>query len=237
LRLRQLLAQCPQPATLVVGEAAHARQAIESLAVQPCDAVLLDIRMPGQDGLQLAQALRQGPLPPAVVFVTAHESHAREAFDLEAVDYLTKPVQRERLEQALRRVSAYREARGGAVIAANAAPPAEVLVIQERQRTLRIPLAEIVMARAGDKLVTLSTLSRDHVLDESLAELHQRLGSGFLRVHRSVLVAAHAIRELQHRPLSGAGDDSWALRLAPRDQWVPVSRRSLATVRRALESA
>src|SRR5262249_1687948 len=91
-RLRTLLGDCRAPAASIVGEAANATQAVELLRRQPCDLALLDIHMPGADGLALAQALQQLPRPPAVVFVTAHAEHAVQAFELEAVDYLTKPV-------------------------------------------------------------------------------------------------------------------------------------------------
>ena len=232
LRLRQLLAQCAQPRTEVAGEAGHAREALELLAARPCDALLLDIRMPGTGGLQLAQQLAAMRGAPAVVFVTAHEEHAREAFDLEAVDYLSKPVRLERLQQALRRVS---EQRGRAAAPPGAAPADEaVLLITERQRTLRIPLREIVLARAGHKLVTLVTSTREHVVDEPLAELEQRLGAGFVRVHRNAVVARSAIRELQLRPAPEGAEPAWAVRIVPPGLWVPVSRRLLPAVREAL---
>ncbi len=237
LRLRHLVEQCAEPAAEVIGEAGHALQALEALRQRPCDALLLDIQLPGSDGLQLAQALRAMPDAPAVIFVTAHASHALKAFELEAVDYLTKPVPRERLQQALRRVAA-RAARPAAAEAlpVPAAEAAGWLHVVERQRTLRIPIAEVTMARAGDKQVTLSTAARDYTLDLSLAELQTRLGAGFLRVHRSALVARRAVRELGRPSLRGdeAADDGWAVRVAPVDVWVPVSRRLLPAVRAAL---
>lgn len=240
LRLRQLLQACSDPPVQVIGEAGHARACIECLAGEDVDAVLLDIRMPGDDGLALAAVLRQRPQSPAIVFVTAHEGHALQAFELEALDYLTKPVQRERLQQALRRVQAWRSSQAVAQPQPPAAgstlpvAPAGVLVIHDRQRMLRIPLAEIVLARAGQKLVTLSTLTREHVIDESLAELSQRLGDGFVRVHRSTLVARHAMRELKLSAPGAAADEGWSLHLMPIDLWVPVSRRLLPAVRQAL---
>ncbi len=109
-RLRTLLADCqaqqPQP-RYTVAEAAHAAEALallQSPSGRAVDAVLLDIHMPGQDGLALAHALRALPRPPAIVFVTAHADHAVSAFELDAVDYLTKPVRLQRLQQALAKV-------------------------------------------------------------------------------------------------------------------------------------
>ena len=100
-RLRTLLADCQNPAAEAVAEAANAAQAMEHLRRQQFDGVLLDIHMPGADGLALAQVLRTLPDAPAVVFVTAYAEHAVTAFELEAVDYLTKPVRLERLEDML----------------------------------------------------------------------------------------------------------------------------------------
>jgi two-component system response regulator AlgR len=116
MRLRQLVGDCVEPSAVVAGEAANAVQAMSWLATQSCDVVLLDVQMPGRDGTQLAAEFKRLPAPPAVVFVTAHAEHALRAFDLDAVDYLTKPVKRERLQAALQRVAqrlAFRRAGGG----------------------------------------------------------------------------------------------------------------------------
>ena len=105
LRLKSMVAECGEPRCIVAGEAANASQALVWLTTHECDLVLLDVQMPGRDGTQLAAELRLKSPAPAVVFVTAHAQHALKAFDLEAVDYLTKPVKRERLQMALRRVA------------------------------------------------------------------------------------------------------------------------------------
>ncbi|MBL8328676.1 MAG: response regulator transcription factor [Rubrivivax sp.] len=239
LRLRQLLADGAGAAglnlSLNVQEAAQALQAIDCLRAQPVDLVLLDIRMPGQDGLQLAATLRALPAPPQIVFVTAHAEHALQAFELQALDYLTKPVQAARLRQLLQRVAALRAPRPIVPAPAPQAAAAEprMLLIQDRQRVLRIPLDEIVMARAHHKQVTLSTLTRQHLLDQSLAELEPQLGPSFVRVHRNAIVARHAVRELR-RAATGVSDSGWALRVMPGEVWVPVSRRLLAAVRATL---
>jgi two-component system response regulator AlgR len=233
LRLRSLLADTAEPPHQIVGEAGDAQQAMDLLRVQPCDLVLLDIRMPGRDGLQLAEALRRLPQPPSVVFVTAHGSHALHAFELDAVDYLTKPVRRERLQAALQRVA---QRRAGVPSLAGPLDETPVLVVNDRTRTLRIPLDEVLYLRAEMKSVTLQTATRTHVLDESLTELEQRLGSGFIRIHRNALVARRAVRELQRRSDGGA-DEGWAVRVAPGDEWLPVSRRQVGAVREALGGA
>jgi len=242
LRLRQLVGDCTDPAATVVGEAANAVQALSWLASQQCDLVLLDVQMPGRDGTQLAAELKRLPEPPAVVFVTAHAEHALRAFDLDAVDYLTKPVKRERLHAALQRV-AQRLAlsRGGAQPVAAAPLDVPVVIVTDRGRLVRVPVAEVLYFKAELKYVTLRTAGHTYVLDEALAELEQRLGERFLRVHRNALVARHAVRALERRAMAGEGDEeggeSWAVCVAPVDEWLAVSRRQVAAVREALVAA
>jgi two-component system, LytTR family, response regulator AlgR len=232
LRLRQLLADLPDVAAEVVAECEEADAALAWLrAGGQADVVLLDIRMPGRDGLQLADAMRRLPRPPAVIFVTAHPQHALRAFELQALDYLPKPVRKERLREALGRVPS--RSAGDGVSAGTGAQDMPPLVVVERGRVLRIPLDEVLYLRAEMKYVTLRTALHRHVLDESLAELEPRLGPGFLRIHRSVIVSRPAMRELALHA-QAAGEEAWALRVAPTDEWLPVSRRQLAELRQAL---
>ncbi len=235
-RLRSLLETGAEVPVQVLGEAENAEQALVAVREHGAalDVVLLDIRMPGRDGLQLAAALRLLERPPAVVFVTAHGHHALRAFDLDAVDYLTKPVQRARLQAALHRV---RERRYPAAVPSAAAPlETPLLVVAERGRVLRLPVTEVLVLKAEMKYVTLRTATRSYVLDDSLSDLESRLGEGFLRIHRNALVARSAVRELQHRsePATEGGEPGWAVRVAPIDEWLPVSRRQVAAVKEAL---
>jgi two-component system response regulator AlgR len=241
LRLRSLvesLGEPPgEPAATVVGEADDAESALAWLQREAADVLLLDIRMPGRGGLRLAAALKTLPQPPAVVFVTAHAEHALDAFELEAVDYLTKPVRRERLQAALQRVQQRLQPRSPPVPTTAAVPvPVPVLVVHDRGRVLRLPVAEVLYLRAELKYVTLRTAAHRYVLDEALADLAQRLGSGFIRIHRNALVARSAVRALALRVdgARGDGDDGWAVQVAPTDEWLAVSRRQLPAVREAL---
>lgn len=228
-RLRTLLSDCSAPHATMAGEAANATQAMEQLRRTHFDAALLDIHMPGADGLALAQAIRGLPHPPAVVFVTAHAEHAVAAFELEALDYLTKPVRLERLQAALAKVERLALARNGAIPAA----AEEALVIQDRGRTERVPLAEVLYFKAELKYITVRTAARSYILDGSLSELEERHGSHFLRVHRNALVARRAVRALEkhYDPEEGEG---WAVRLNGIDESLAVSRRQLTAVREAL---
>ncbi len=228
-RLRTLLDDCRQPAACVAAEAGNATQALELLRRQRFDLVLLDVRMPGADGLALAQALRQLPEPPPVVFVTAHADHAVQAFEVEAVDYLTKPVRLERLLQALQKVERLQQA----ARAGTPDTPFDTLVIQDRGLVVRLPLAEVVYLKAELKYVTVRTASRSYILDGSLAELEERYAGLFLRIHRNALVAVRALRALEKHddPQEGEG---WAVRLDGVDERLTVSRRQLPAVREAL---
>lgn len=232
LRLRTLLGDCREPAARVVAEAGDAAEAMSILTHQVCDALLLDIHMPGADGLQLARHLRTLAHPPAVVFVTAHAEHAVEAFELEALDYLTKPVRLERLQAALRKI----ERRVESYKAQDADLSLNFLLIQDRGRTERVPLAEVVYLKAELKYVTVRTRERSYIYDGSLSEFEDRDGTHWLRVHRNALVARHAMRALErhHDPEEG---DGWAVRLEGVVEHLAVSRRQLAAVREALAQA
>lgn len=229
-RLRTLLGECRFPGLEIAGEAGNAAQAMDVLQRQPCDAVLLDIHMPGADGLALAKVLRGLPQPPVVVFVTAYAEHAVTAFELEAVDYLTKPVRLERLQLALQKIERALAGRQGAAEA-----PQEVLVIQDRGRTERVPLGEVLYLKAELKYITVRTAARSYILDGSLSDLEERHGGHFLRVHRNALVSRRAVRALEkhYDPEEGEG---WAVRLNGVDESLAVSRRQLSAVREALAS-
>jgi two-component system response regulator AlgR len=236
LRLRSLVESCAEPPALIVGEAGDALSAFELLRRTPCDLVLLDIALPGRSGLTLAAELRRLPAPPAVVFVTAHAEHALRAFELEAADYLTKPVRRERLQAALLRVTQRRSA------PSEPAPAGPLLVVSDRGRVLRVPAAEVLYLKAEQKYVTLCSTRGRWLLDDALADLEQRLGEGFLRVHRNAVVALSAVRALARRPdpagdapgdEAGEGGEGWAVQLSNGD-WLAVSRRQLGAVRDAV---
>ena len=228
-RLRTLLAECREPPALVTGEAANAADAMSLLARQRFDVAILDIHLPGADGMQLAAALRDVPAPPAVVFVTAYTDYAVQAFDIAAADYLTKPVRLERLQTALQKVQ--RLAPQGQ------APEPDFdqqwLLISERGRTLRVPVTDVLYLRAELKYVTVRTAAASHVLDGSLNQLEERFAERFVRIHRNALVARHAMRALV-RHVDVEEGEGWAVQLAGADEVLAVSRRQLAAVRAAL---
>lgn len=228
-RLRTLLGDCTAPAAQVVAEAANAAQALAWLQHQSVDVALIDIHMPGADGLTLAQALRALPQPPAVVFVTADAGHAVQAFELEALDYLTKPVRLERLQAMLQKVKRLTEVIRGL----EPDLPEDVLLIQERNRTERVPLSKVLYLKAELKYITVRTLAKNYLLEGTLNELEEKYPTRFMRIHRNTLIARHAVRALEkhHDADEGVG---WAVRLDGVDEPLFVSRRQLAAVREML---
>jgi two-component system response regulator AlgR len=221
-RMRALLADCRSPAVEVVAEADNGERAWKQIASRRPDLVLLDIHMPILDGLALARRLRGQPGAPAVVFVTTYAAHAVTAFELEAVDYLMKPVRAERLRQALRKVARHLDDRRP--------PSREALLVQDRGGTERVPLAEVIYLKSEFKYLTVRTARRSHLFNGSLADLEARYPGRFLRVHRNALVARAAIRALERH-----GGEDWALRLDGIPEPVIVSRRQLPMVREMLK--
>jgi two-component system, LytTR family, response regulator AlgR len=242
-RLAALVRECPEPACEVVAECANARQVVEWLAAHEgqADVALLDIQMPGALGTELAADLKRLPRAPAVVFVTAHGEHALAAFDLEAVDYLTKPVKRDRLFAALQRAARRAPSQASAATDSDANGATPVLVVSERGRVVRVPLADVLYLKAELKYVTLRTATHSYVLDDSLTDLEQRLGERVLRVHRNALVAKQAVRALERRKVADSEDEGneigWAVQVAATGEWLSVSRRQVSAVREALEQA
>ncbi len=228
-RLRTLLGDCKAPGVAEVVEASNATRAVEALRRQGFDLALLDIHMPGADGLTLAKTIRELADAPAVVFVTAHAGHALQAFELEAVDYLTKPVRLERLQMALLKVERSR----AYVRAIDPGAPEDVLIIQERGRTVRVPLTQVLYLKAELKYVTVRTADKSYLLDGALSELEEKYPRHLMRIHRNALIARSAVRALEKFSDPQEGD-GWAVRLAGVEELLFVSRRQVAAVRDAI---
>lgn len=195
LRLAEMLAGID--GIELAGEAGNGRDAVEKAASLKVDAVLLDIAMPVMDGLEAARHLRLLESPPAVVFCTAYDEHALAAFEAAAVDYLVKPVRRERLLEALERARRQRLGR-------DAVPP---LPPSDKQRShlsarlrgsLRlIPVEDVHYLQAEEKYVVVHHARGEDLIEESLKSLEQEFGEQFLRIHRNCLVARDEFLELR----------------------------------------
>ncbi len=235
MRMRALLMQASQPVDVMgeFGDAASAYQALNNWDEQGLcpDVLFLDIAMPGPSGLQMARQLSSLRHSPKVVFVTAHPEHAVQAFDLEALDYLTKPIRLERLEATLARAAQRR-----ASVQADASPTPEALLVHDRGALIRLPVREVLYFKAEQKYVTVRTVDQTWVLDESLADLEQRLGARFIRVHRNALVARETMSKLERREDPETGGETWALQVRPTQEWLAVSRRQVALVKETMAS-
>lgn len=229
-RLREQLDELAVEAGLslqLVAEVGDGQAAVEAAHRYRPDLALLDIRMPGMDGIQAALQMARWPRPPAIVFVTAHDEHALAAFDAHAIDYLLKPIRPQRLLEALQRARllnrAQREVLAGSGQAA--------LSVTYRGALRRIPLSEIIYLRAGQKYVEVCHEQGLALSDESLKSIEERFPGHFLRIHRNALVEPERLREL-----SRAADGQVMLSLQGSDESLEVSRRHLPEVRRLLRN-
>jgi two-component system response regulator AlgR len=235
-RLKELLGDiAAEVPTELAGEAKNGLEAIERVPQSGAQVLLLDIQMPGMNGLEVARHLASLEHAPTIVFVTAHDRHAVEAFELNALDYLLKPVRAQRLAAALKKaagdVPAGREQLARA--AEGAMGPAQgaraYLSIVERNRIVLVPVREIVFLRAEQKYITLRTREREHLIEEALVALEKEFADRFVRIHRNCLVARAAIRGFER---AGNGDEaSWAVVLDGLAERLPVSRRQWPVLR------
>jgi len=226
LRLRDLLGECGDAMALVIaGEAAGGREAIELLSREAADVVLLDIRMPEMDGIEVAQHLQRLEPAPAVVFATAYDDYAIRAFELHAVDYLLKPIRLERLKEALVRAAPARPE----TLRELATAARTHFSAQERGKIHLIPVADVVYLKAELKYVSVRTAAREYLIEESLTRLEQEFGERFIRVHRNCLVARSAVRGFEREE---AEDEArWVVLLDGVEERIGVSRRQQHIVR------
>lgn len=213
-----------------IDEARDGRDALEQVSRCSPDLVLVDIRMPVMDGLEFGRHLSRLQNPPAIVFVTAYEQHALEAFELNAVDYLLKPVRPERLEQALRRVSpvaldTITQLQDG--IAGDTSR--RYISAHARGQITLVPVPEILFFVADTKYVRLRTVREQHLIEESLTALEKEFSGRFLRIHRNALAALAHVDKLK-RSESG----HWRVCFRDIEETLDISRRHTAAVKRAL---
>ena len=229
-RLRDLLDDCAGAMPLsIVGEAANGREAMDILHAVTSDLVLTDIHMPAMDGLELARHLLKLQQPPVVIFTTAFHEHAVQAFDVNAIDYLMKPVRMQRLLAALQKVPRLKPLSAAKLDELSAASR-RFLSVTERSRVVLVPIDEIIYLKAELKYITIRTGQREYLLEESLTKLEEEFGERFVRVHRNCLVARDAIRGFE-RHVSSEGDAHWEVLLRDVAEALPVSRRQQYIVR------
>ncbi len=226
-RLKDLLSDIE--GTNVVAEAKNGKEAMELAIQQKPDLLLLDIRMPLMDGLEAAAHAQKLTPKPRIIFTTAYDTYAIKAFDLNAIDYLLKPIRLERLAAAIEKVKAI------------AAPSMEALKplqktrshlsIHERGSVVLIPIEEIVYCRAELKYVTVRTAQKEYLLEESLTHLEAEFGDAFIRLHRNCLVAIRAISGYEKRA-DDNNNPQWHAILKSVPETIIISRRQQHLIRK-----
>ena len=222
-RLRDLLSDCSEQLALdVVGEAGNGQEALDKLTEIPADVVLLDIRMPQMDGIELAQHLNKLPKPPVVIFTTAYDAYAIKAFDLHAIDYLLKPIRLGRLFEALNRARVAVPVQTE-VLRDLLPEPRKNLSIHERGKIHLIPIEQVLYLRAELKYITVRTAEREYLLEESLTELEKEFAARFVRIHRNSLIAKDAIAGFEKG--GDEGESGWMVKMKGLDELLAISRR------------
>jgi two-component system response regulator AlgR len=228
-RLRDLLDECrPQFPLVIVDEARNGREALEVLNRDKVDIVLLDIRMPEMDGMEAARHIAGMEAPPAIIFTTAFDAYALKAFEVNAIDYLLKPIRMERLLAALGKTRAAPPVSRQALDAA-ANQPRRHLSVHERGKIILVPLNEVLYLRAELKYVTVRTALHEYLVEESLTRLEQEFEAYFVRIHRNCLVSRHAIGGFERNALES--ESGWAVVIKDTGEKLPVSRRQQHVVK------
>ncbi|MBI3902419.1 MAG: response regulator transcription factor [Nitrosomonadales bacterium] len=224
-RIKELLSDCSAQLPLeIVGEASNGYEALDKLSAISADVVLTDIRMPQMDGVELAQHLNKLPKPPAIIFTTAYDKYAIQAFELHAIDYLLKPIRLGRLFDALSH-------------ARNTVPPRIELLqelvpeprknlsIHERGKIHLIPIETVLFLRAELKYITVRTVEREFLIEEPLTALEKEFAARFIRIHRNCLVAKNEIEGFEKVTDDETGETHWTVKLKNLDEMLPISRR------------
>lgn len=212
----------------VVGEAMNGNEAIERTGELNPDLLLMDIRMPGMDGLEAAMHLMGMEQPPSVIFTTAYDQHALDAFEVNAVDYLLKPIRKDRLASALIKARKLTAEQLHDVNQSRDEPMARTHISVHMRGNIRlVPVPDILYFLADSKYVVVKTAEKELLIEDSLVNLEKEFGDRFLRIHRNALVATESINGVEKNP-SG----SWQITLDNTDNKLDVSRRHTASVRR-----
>ncbi len=206
-RLRDVLDDCREQFPLMIAdEAANGVEAIDIINKGGIDIVLTDIRMPVMDGLEVARHVAKMDAPPKLIFVTAFDQYAVNAFELNAIDYLLKPIRQERLLAALGKAIALKPAQAEAIAEA-AAAKRKHLSIHERGKIVLVPMEDVLYLKAELKYVTVRTAQKEFLLEESLTKLEEEFAGLFTRIHRNTLVATKAVIGFEKVADSGVEGD------------------------------
>ena len=224
-RLKDLLTDCAEQLPLsLVGEAGNGVEALDKLSEVHADVVLVDIRMPQMDGIELAQHLNKLHKPPVIVFTTAYDNYAIKAFEQRAIDYLLKPIRLGRLFEALTRARSAVPVRSE-VLQELTPEPRKNLSIHERGKIVLVPIEHVLFLRAELKYITVRTVENEYLIEESLIALEKEFATRFVRIHRNCLVAKEAIIGFEKVAETDTSESHWAAKLKGLETLLPISRR------------
>ncbi len=225
-RLRELLSDIGGHD--IIGEAMNGNEAVEKTSELNPDVLLMDIRMPGMDGLEAAMHLLGMDTPPSVIFTTAYDQHALDAFEVNAVDYLLKPIRKDRLANALTKAHKLTAKQIQEITHARPESPSRTHISVHLRGNIRlVPLPEIIYFLADSKYVAVRTAAEEHLIEDSLVNLEREFAERFIRIHRNALVSTSHIKGIEKSPSS-----TWQVTLKDIDRRLDVSRRHAAAVRR-----
>jgi two-component system response regulator AlgR len=230
-RLKDLLSDCAEQLPLIlVGEAGNGVEALDKLSEVHADVVLMDIRMPQMDGIELAQHLNKMHKPPVIVFTTAYDSYAVKAFEQRAIDYLLKPIRLGRLFEALTRARSAVPIRSE-VLQELTPEPRKNLSIHERGKIVLVPIEQVLYLRAELKYITVRTVQNEYLIEESLIALEKEFVIRFVRIHRNCLVAKDEIEGFEKVAETDTSEAHWAVRMKGLSELLPISRRQQSIVK------
>ena len=226
-RLIQILQQVPRAEQILT--ASNGLRAIEQCQTEQPDVVLLDIRMPGMDGLEAAQHISKMEKVPAIIFITAYDEYALEAFKVHAVDYLLKPVRKEKLLASLEHACQLNQAQMAAI---KAQPSTRTNITAKISGNIKlIPVEDILYFQAEQKYVTVKYLGGETIVEDTLKELQTEFEQTFVRIHRNALVAKKYITGV-HKD----GEGRSFVTLQDCDKELEISRRHLSGVKKLIMS-
>lgn len=228
-RLRHLIGSIGDH--VVVAEAATGEQALLKTQQSSPDIVLMDIRMPGMDGLEAAKYINRMDHPPAIIFTTAYADHAMNAFESHAVDYLLKPIKQERLEQALQSAKRLTRAQISELQSTEESSARQKICVKTRGSLELISVDEILYFKADQKYVTLRTADHEYLIEESLKSLEGEFPHAFIRVHRNALVAENKVHGITKNKAEHP-----CISFDEVDDLLEISRRHLPEIRKKLKA-
>lgn len=216
----------------IVGEAETGEDALRKTQAAQPDVVLMDIRMPGMDGIEAASYISRMDKPPAIIFTTAYSEHALKAFETHAIDYLLKPIKQSRLEAALDAAKRLNKAQFSKLLEQETDGAREKICVKSRGSLELIPVEDIIYFKADQKYVTMRTADQEYLIEEPLKALEQEFSHHFTRIHRNALVAHKMLHGLTKNT-----DGHACIIFNEIDDLLEISRRHLPLIRKQLKAS